>query len=207
MEFMIKKELDQLKEMIHVMCRKVEGIYFYAIDMLKKKDEKMLNEIFKMDVDLNQMEVEIDNQCLKLLALKEPYAIDFRFIVAVMKSTRDLERVGDESKTIAKWGLKSDLNYDSNIELQKMIEFTTQSIQSAMNSLMYEDIEYARDALKLEYNIDDYEEILLGKDPSLSSGLVIRALERIGDLATNIAENVIYYLEAKDIRHQDMKDL
>lgn len=199
---MIRKEIDKLKEMIHIMCRKTEGIFDASIEVLKKKDSRLLNEVLNMDIDLNKMEVEVDNTCLNILALKDPYAVDFRYIVCVMKSTRDLERIGDESKTIAKWSIKSDLEYDKNTELQQLIQYTTESFQNAIHALLYESKEHAKNCLKLELNIDEYEEKILERDPILASGLIIRALERIGDLSTNIAENVIYYLEAKDIRHQ-----
>jgi phosphate transport system protein len=200
---MIRKEIDKLKEMVHIMCRKTEGIFNASIEVLKKKDPRFLNEVLNMDMDLNRMEVEVDNTCLNILALKDPYAVDFRYIVCVMKSTRDLERVGDESKTIAKWSIKSDLDYDNNQDLKELVQLSQKSLQNAINALLYENIEYAKNSLKLEVNIDEYEEKILDKDPILASGLIIRALERIGDLSTNIAENVIYYLEAKDIRHQE----
>lgn len=204
---MIKKELENLKEMIHIMSRKSEGIYQSSIEMLKKKDSKLLKEILDMDLELNKMEIEVDNTCLNLLALKDPYAIDFRYIICVMKSTRDLERIGDESKTIAKWSIKSDLDLNTNEDLKFLVDYTTESLQSAINALLYEDKDSAKKCLELEINIDNYEEKILNKNPILASGLIIRALERIGDLSTNIAENVIYYLDAKDIRHQEYTKL
>lgn len=203
MELMIRKQLENLKEMIHLMSRKAEGIYLAALEMLKSKDEKILKDILNMDIDLNKMEVEVDNVCLNLLVLKEPYAIDFRYIICVMKSTRDLERIGDESKTIAKWSIKSDLNTVENEDLKKLIRYTSESLHNAIKALLYDDKEAAKKCLELEVNIDEYEEKILNNNPILASGLIIRALERIGDLSTNISENVIYYLEAKDIRHQE----
>ncbi|MFN3605190.1 MAG: phosphate signaling complex protein PhoU [Leptonema sp. (in: bacteria)] len=199
---MMKKELEILKERIHIMSRKAEGIYLSSLEVLKKKDSKLLKEILDMDVELNKMEIEIDNACLNLLALKDPYAVDFRYIICIMKSTRDLERVGDESKTIAKWSLKSDLELATNEELKLLVEYATESLKNAINALLYEQKEAANKCLELEVNVDEYEEKILNKNPILASGLIIRALERIGDLSTNIAENVIYYLDAKDIRHQ-----
>lgn len=204
---MTKKELENLKEMIHIMSRKAEGIYQSSIEMLKKKDTKLLKEILDMDIELNKMEIEIDNVCLNLLALKDPYAIDFRYIVCVMKSTRDLERMGDESKTIAKWSIKSDLDLNTNEDLKFLVDFATESLQNAINALLYEDRDSAKRCLEIEVDIDNYEEKILNKNPILASGLIIRALERIGDLSTNIAENVIYYLDAKDIRHQEYTKL
>ena len=204
---MIRKEIDKLKEMIHIMCRKTEGIYQSSLEVLKKKNVQLMNEVLNMDVDLNKMEVEIDNACLNILALKDPYALDFRYIVSVMKSTRDLERIGDESKTIAKWSIKSDLDFNTNSDLQELVQNTTEALQHAIHALLYESKEHAEKCLKLENNIDEYEEKILDKNPILASGLIIRALERIGDLSTNIAENVIYYLEAKDIRHQEYEKL
>ncbi len=204
---MIRKEIDKLKELIHIMCRKTEGIFQNSIEVLKKKDTRLLNDVLNMDMDLNKMEIEIDNVCLNILALKDPYALDFRYIICVMKSIRDLERIGDESKTIAKWSIKSDLEYDKNTDLQKLIHLTTAAMQHAIEALLYESKEHAENCLKLEYDIDEYEEKILNENPILASGLIVRALERIGDLSTNIAENVIYYLEAKDIRHQEYEKL
>ncbi len=200
---MIRKQIESLKERIHLMARKSEGIYLSALEMLKSKDEKMLKDILNMDIDLNKMEVEVDNACLNLLVLKEPYAVDFRYIICVMKSTRDLERIGDESKTIAKWCIKSDFNVSENEDLKQLIRNTSESLQNAIKALLYEDKDSAKKCLELEFNIDEYEEKILNKNPSLASGLIVRAFERIGDLSSNISENVIYYLEARDIRHQE----
>ncbi|MCS7204588.1 MAG: phosphate signaling complex protein PhoU [Leptospiraceae bacterium] len=199
---MIRKEIEKLKEMIHLMCRKTETMYFTSLEVLRKKDRKLLNELLEMDKDLNKMEVDVDNACLNLLALKDPYAVDFRYIISVMKSTRDLERIGDESKTIGKWSFKSDLEIDRNSDFQSLVNYTTEALQKAIQALTYEDLKFANDCLQLELNVDELEEKILSKDPILPSGLIIRAMERIGDLSANIAENVIYYLEAKDIRHQ-----
>jgi phosphate transport system protein len=197
---MNKKHLDELKEQISIMARRAENIFEKALEVLRDSRHDRFQDVLLMDRELNRMEKELDQACIRLLALKEPFAVDLRFILSVMKSVRDLERIGDESKTIARWSVKLPADFMTS-DLSHLIEHARKALQLAVQALLHDDEAAAEECLGEEEYVDEYEERVLLTDPPLSVGLITRALERIGDLSSNISENVIYHLEAKDIRH------
>ncbi len=199
---MNKKYLDELKEQISLMGRRAENIFDKSLEVLRDPKHDRFEDVLHMDRDLNKMEMELDQACIRLLALKDPFAVDLRFILSVMKSVRDLERIGDESKTIAKWSVKLPGDFMTS-DLNHLIENARKALQLAIRALLHDDEEAANECLQVEELVDEYEDRILLTDPGLPLGLVTRSLERIGDLASNISENVIYYLEARDIRHPE----
>ncbi|EHQ05566.1 phosphate signaling complex protein PhoU [Leptonema illini] len=199
---MNKKHLDELKEQISLMARRAESIFDKALEVLRDAHHDRFQDVLLMDRDLNKMEMELDQSCIRLLALKDPFAVDLRFILSVMKSVRDLERIGDESKTIAKWSVKLPADFMSS-DLSHLIDNARKALQLAIQALLHDDEAAANECLQVEEYVDEYEDRVLLTDPALPLGLITRSLERIGDLSSNISENVIYYLEAKDIRHQE----
>ena len=103
---MIQKQLEELKEHVSLMARRAEAILDMALETLEKQEETLFQKTVSMDRELNAMEIQMDEKCMRLLALQEPFALDFRYIFSSIKTTRDLERIGDESKTIARWSLR-----------------------------------------------------------------------------------------------------
>lgn len=199
---MNKKYLDDLKEQVSLMARRAEGIFDRALDVLNDPHHDRFQEVLGMDRELNRMEMELDQACIRLLALKEPHAVDLRFVLSVMKSVRDIERVGDESKTIAKWSVKLPVDFSTS-DFQGLVENARLALTLAIRALLHDDEDAARQCLQVEEHVDEFEDRVLMTNPELPLGLVTRALERIGDLASNISENVIYYLEARDVRHPE----
>lgn len=198
---MIQKQLEELKEHVSLMARRAEAILDMALEALEKGDEDLFKQTVSMDRELNAMEIQMDEKCMRLLALQEPFALDFRYVFSSIKTTRDLERIGDESKTIARWSLRlqgGQLSPDLKTLAQKAREALRQAIHALVNS----DMEAAQKVLELELEVDAIEEKILEVSTDISQALVVRALERIGDLSTNIAENVIFSVKAQDIRHK-----
>lgn len=184
------------------MARRAESIFDKALEVLRDAHHDRFQDVLLMDRDLNKMEMELDQSCIRLLALKDTFAVDLRFILSVMKSVRDLERIGDESKTIAKWSVKLPADFMSS-DLSHLIDNARKALQLAIQALLHDDEAAANECFQVEEYVDEYEDRVLLTDPALPLGLITRSLERIGDLSSNISENVIYYLEAKDIRHQE----
>lgn len=196
---MLQKEMGQLQQELTVMARTAESIFGKAVRVIENKSEMLAKEILQDDTHLDRMELSLDRLCMHLLELKGPYAVDFRFVYSVIKTNKDLERVGDESKTIAKWAHRTDEN-----DLQKLIELAEKSYEAlslSIHSLVEGDSEMARQVLSLELIVDQLEDDIIENQPGLATGLIARALERVSDMATNIAENVIFSIDAKDVRH------
>jgi len=201
----VQKDIENLKKEVSLMARKAESILDKALVALETKDSSLVEEIKNMDKDLDTFEINLDAHCAELLALKDPYAIDFRFIFSVIKTTRDLERVGDESKTVGKWSLKLKGNADA--ELLDLGKKAKASLNTAITSLINLDTEMAERVSDLEEEVDAIEDHILASDPDLARAFIAKAFERISDMATNIAENVIFCVKAEDIRHGGMKKI
>ncbi|MCB1166052.1 MAG: phosphate signaling complex protein PhoU [Leptospiraceae bacterium] len=197
---MIHKQLEELKEHVSLMARRAEAILDLALETLEKKEEALFQKTVAMDRELNAMEIQMDDKCMRLLALQEPFALDFRYIFSSIKTTRDLERIGDESKTIARWSLRLTGGQVSD-DLQTLASKAREALKEAVQALIHSDLDASNRVLQLELEVDAIEEKILEVSTDISQALIVRALERIGDLATNIAENVIFSVKAKDIRH------
>ncbi len=197
---MIQKQLDELKEHVSLMARRAEAILDMALETLEKREETLFQKTVSMDRELNAMEIQMDEKCMRLLALQEPFALDFRYIFSAIKTTRDLERIGDESKTIARWSLRLPGGQVSE-DLRELASKAREALKEAAQALVNSDLDAANKVLQLELEVDAIEEKILEVSTDISLALMVRAMERIGDLSTNIAENVIFSVKAQDIRH------
>ncbi|MCB1139046.1 MAG: phosphate signaling complex protein PhoU [Leptospiraceae bacterium] len=197
---MIQKQIEELKEHVSLMARRAEAILDMALETLEKREESLFQQTVSMDRELNSMEIQMDEKCMRLLALQEPFALDFRYIFSSIKTTRDLERIGDESKTIARWSLRLP-GAQVSAELNELASKAREALKEAIQALVNSDLDAANKVLKLELEVDAIEEKILEVSTDISQALIVRALERIGDLSTNIAENVIFSVKAQDIRH------
>jgi phosphate transport system protein len=201
----VQKDIENLKIEVSLMARKAESILEKALISLEKKDPALVDEIKNMDKELDSSEIHLDTHCAEILALKDPYAIDFRFIFSVIKTTRDLERVGDECKTVAKWSLKLRSNNDE--ELINLGKKAKASLNTSITALINLDTEMAEKVSDLEEEVDAIEDRIIASDPDLARAFIAKAFERISDMATNIAENVIFCVKAEDIRHGGLKKI
>jgi len=208
-------ELDTLKQQILRMGGKAEAMIQSSVQALVKRDLSVADNLSQLEEEVNRLQVEIDDQCFKALALRQPMAHDLRFIIAAMKISADLERIGDQAVNIIE-NTKILLEFPELkplIDIPQMAEISKGMVRDSLDALVEGDAAKAReivlrddkvDALKnqvfrevLTYMISDPRTIQVG----LQLILVARHLERVADHATNIAEDVVYMVEAKDIRH------
>jgi phosphate transport system protein len=208
-------ELDQLKARLLEMGGLAEERVRESVESLVKRDGDLVERVLAGDAAINQLQIEIDDRCFKLLALHQPMAVDLRVIVAALKIINDLERVGDLAVNIAE-AVRRSLEHPpvkELIDIPKMTDLAQEMLRDALDAFVRRDISLAQtvltrddtlDALKtkvfrdlLTHMVRDHTTI----EPSLDLILISRHLERIGDHATNIAEDVIFMVSAKDVRH------
>lgn len=211
----LQKEIDNLKRQILSLGATVESTVRDAALSIENRDEKLAQKIIDDDIKIDNAEVEIEEDCLKILALHQPVAIDLRFIVAVLKMNSDLERIGDLAVNIAERAvfLANQPRVSISIDLVEMARLTMAMLRNSLDALINHDSVLAHRVCKSDDNVDQmnrqmYIEIQEGitRNPEQIGSLihllsVSRHLERIADHATNIAEDVIYMLEGRIIRH------
>ena len=185
------------------MARKAEAIFELAVENVRETRPENLEQIREMDSKIDALEIKIDNMCMDLL-LKDPYAVDFRYIVSTIKTIKELERVGDQSKTIAKWARK--FNGGLEGDMKELADKTREALRTATEALIQGEVADAERVMELEFQVDAIEDRIIESTSIVSEAFIAKALERIGDLATNIAENVIFYVKARDIRHGGYAD-
>ena len=210
-----QEELDQLKARLLEMGGLAEERVRTAVRSLTERDHALVDAVLTGDGPINQLHIEIDGRCVKLLALHQPMAVDLRVILSAVKINTDLERVGDLAINIAEAGIRylSHPPVKELIDIPRMADIAHGMLRDALDAFVRRDTALAEkvldaddalDALKtqvfrelLTYMLQDPQKI----EPSLDLILVSRHLERIGDHATNIAEDVIFMVSARDVRH------
>jgi phosphate transport system protein len=214
-----ESEMQELKNQLLTMAGLVESQIHGALQALIHRSEAEARNVIAFDVQINDLQIEIDERCLKILATQTPVAVDLRFIAATMKINSDLERMGDQAVNIAENTLKclDQPPLKPLIDLPRMAALAEDMTRDALDAFVRRDAELARDVLLRDDVIDDlkdqiFRELLtyMMADPStieraLSLILISRNLERVADHATNIAEDVIFLVEAKDVRHHHME--
>jgi phosphate transport system protein len=210
-----REELEALQGRLLEMGGLAEERVRAAIQGLVTRDPSLFEKVLLGDEPINQLHIEIDNRCFRLLALHQPMATDLRAIVAAVKINTDLERVGDLAVNIAEAGTR----YITHPPVKKLIDIPTMGaiaqsmLRDALDAYVRRDTKLAQlvlneddrlDALKTQVFRDLLTHMLKDQstvEPSLDLILVSRHLERIGDHATNIAEDVIFMVSALDVRH------
>ena len=209
------KELGELKERVLRMGAMVEAAIRDAVTSLVERDSELARKVIENDPKINALDVEIDEECIRLLAIRQPRAGDLRFITTAMKITTDLERMGDLAEDISERAIE--LNEEPllkpYIDIPRMAEISMGMLRDALDALVKGDTKLAMDVIKRDDDVDKlhvqvFNELLffMIQDPNTVSRAtrityVSKYLERIGDHATNIAEMVIYMVEGKIIRH------
>jgi phosphate transport system protein len=211
----LHRDLDLLKKEILEMGSLVEEATRRAIEALEKRDADLAHDVIEGDDRLDTKEVEVEEECLKVLALHQPVAADLRFIVTVLKVNNDLERMGDLAKNIAERSL--DIVLDRKLvprELREMADRVQGMVTRSLDALVRMDPWIARAVLGDDHAIDELnarmhatfrtemERDSSGVSNAISLLLVSRHLERIADQATNIAEDVIFTVEGELVRHR-----
>ena len=215
MERHFQRELESLKTTIIKMASLVEEAVGASIRSLIEKDGDLANRIIKADERINSLEIEVDNAIVDLLALQQPVAIDLRLILAANRINHDLERIGDHAVNIA----ESDINLAASAvnenlyELPRMAEIAQTMLKKAIDGFIHNDPILEKWVLEQDDLIDDLNRKMAQSvlqrmkldqnliDDGMEIIRVSKNLERIADLATNIAEDVIFITEARVVKH------
>jgi len=215
METHFQKELQELKEDLLKMAALVEEAISTAVQSLVKRDSDLAKKTFEGEGQINRMEIDIEDTCLKLLALMHPMAADLRFITSAMKIITDLERMGDQAVNIAERAIS--LNQEPQlkpyIDIPKIAEIAQSMVKDVLDAFVNSDSKLARSVCERDDMVDGlnnqvFRELLtfMMSDPqtitrAIHLMIVCRCLERIADHATNIAEDVIFLVDARVIKH------
>jgi phosphate transport system protein len=209
------QELADLNELLVRMASLAEDQVRAGLDAVKRRDAQAAQKAILGDRQIDALEIEIEERAISLLARRQPMAIDLRMLVATLKISNDLERVGDHAVNIAQCGqrLAEAFPIEMPRELDRMGELSTGMLREAIGAFIARDTEAARDVCRRDDEVDRANDsvfrVMLGAmahdahaiNAALQMMLVARNLERIADLATNLAEDVIYIVEARTIKH------
>ncbi len=210
-----QEELEQLKRRLLEMGGLAEENVRLAVKGLVDRDHALIDRVLLGDEPLNALHIELDNRSFTLLALYQPMAADLRTIVAALKINTDLERVGDLAVNIAEAARRyaSHSPVKKLIDIPRMASIAQTMLRDALDAFVRRDVDLAQQVLNEDDKLDElktqiFRELLtyMLQDPStiepaLDLILVSRHLERIGDHATNVAEDVIFIVSARDVRH------
>ncbi|WP_321366070.1 phosphate signaling complex protein PhoU [uncultured Desulfuromusa sp.] len=219
MAVLMEHELNVLKKELLSLGAEVEGRVEQAVQALLTGDLKLAERVKGGDSQIDNMEIELEEECLKILALHQPVATDLRFIVSVLKINNDLERVADFAVNIAERALDLDQvnRADCPYDIATMAKLVEKMLKMALDSLVERNSELARKTIQLDDDVDTMHrgnfarvKKAIRDDPDSMDGLIYylsisRYLERMGDLATNIAEDVVYQVDGEIIRHGGMQ--
>ncbi|HCU25010.1 MAG TPA: phosphate transport system regulatory protein PhoU [Deltaproteobacteria bacterium] len=208
-------DLRELKEKLLSMGWRIESVIQDAMQALIQRDSALAQKCIEGDREVDRLEKEVDELCLKILALRQPTAVDLRFITLGLKIVADLERVGDLGVNIAERALE--LNQEPPlkpfIDLPKMAEDVQAMLKAALDAFVGEDVALAQKVLQSDDKIDElnhqiFEELVdyMGRGSANIKRacrlmFISRYLERIADHATNVAEMVIFLVQGRDVRH------
>ena len=215
----LEKELSNLKKRILSLGTLVEERVRMTVRALETKDGALARQIIESDKDIDQAEVDVEEECLKIIALHQPVAVDLRFINIVIKINNDLERVGDEAVNIAERveTISQRMPLTFPFDFTAMAEKAEAMLKNSLDALVNQDVDLAYRVCLNDDEVDDmnrtiYDEVkkAIKLQPDrvtylLNLLLIGRHLERIADHATNIAEEVIYMIEGQIFRHKHKK--
>jgi phosphate transport system protein len=212
----LHRRLHELKQELLYVGSLVEEGLARSIHALLSRDDRMAQLVIEADREIDRMEVEVEHKCLDILALHQPVAHDLRFVVAVLKINNDLERIGDLAKNIAKRVifLSRVPGIEAPCQFQEMSRIAQRMVKHSLDALVRADTALARQVLNdddavdsLRDEVSDAVRAQLRQHPEeteiwLKVGSVSRHLERLADMATHIAEEVIYMVDGNIVRHR-----
>jgi len=210
-----QRSLDELKEKLLVMAGMAEQSIQRAIEAYRTRDLSICDLVDRGELAINRFEREVDQMALDLLAMEQPMAIDLRFILAVIKINADLERVGDSATSISDRvrELEAFPVADLPVDTPKMASLATAMIRKALQAFIEADAALAESVLSMDDDVDKMNETayftllnVMKSEPqlapqALAAVMISRSLERVADHATNIAEDVIFWVRGADVRH------
>lgn len=212
-----QNEIERLKKKILRLAAMVEEALQKAVKAATERNIELADRVIDSDQAIDSYEIEVEEDCLKILALHQPVAADLRYVVAVLKINIDLERIADLAVNIAEGA--RDLTIRSNgtpsFDLESMLDAATMMVKQSVDALVKHDIVIAHEVIQSDDQVDDlhreaylYVQKQIQAYPENVESLIsllniTRDLERIADHATNIAEDVIYMIEGEIVRHRD----
>jgi phosphate transport system protein len=212
-----QREIDNLKKLILSLGAIVEEQIQRAMLALERQDKNLANEIIQKDREIDSLEIVIEEECLKILALYQPVAKELRFVVAVLKMNNDLERMGDLAANMAERGkfLSTKGMMDLINDLSEIAEKTQAMVKKSLDSLVNTDMDLAKEVCAGDDEVDELTRQLIlktiaaaEKNPErikdyFNIRSISKNLERIADSATNLAEDVVYLCSGEIIRHKE----
>jgi phosphate transport system protein len=210
-----QQNLDELKEKLLVMAGMAEQAIQRSIEAYRTRDLAICEQVFRAEPAINRLEREIDQMALDLLAMEQPMAIDLRFILSVIRINADLERVGDQAVNIAVRvrEMGAFANVDLPVDIPKLASLASAMVRKALQAFIEADAESATAVLTMDDQVDEMNDAafyslstLIKEQPeytpqALNALIIARNLERVGDHATNVAEDVIFWVRGADVRH------
>lgn len=215
MERHFHEEFKALREKLFQMGLLVEGAIEKAVEAFLKRSPELAAQVLEDEKLINSLEIEIDEKGHALFALCQPVASDLRLLTMILKINTDLERMGDHAVNIAQksQSLIGEPSMKTSFPLETMTDAVQKMVRNALDSFMNENVDLARKVLASDDAVDEYNDVLytdmtesMQKDPSkvkqaLSIVMIGHNLERVADLANNIAEDTIYLKQGKEVRH------
>lgn len=213
----LEQELEHIKSKLFEMADFAIESISKSVRALKESDPDLADRVLRDDVILDNLEVEVDNECIRVLVTRQPAAVHLRLVLAILKINTDLERIGDLATNIANEAinLRGRQPLKPLVDIPRMAEIAIAMLRDVFTAITEHDAERARGIIIRDREIDTlnmqvYRELFtyMAENPhniSQALGLIMvsRALERIGDHVTNIAERAVYYIEGIDIRHAE----
>ena len=210
-----QQSLDELKEQLLVMAGLAEQAIQRAIEAYRVRDLSICDLVTRSEIAINRLERDIDQAALDLLAMEQPMAVDLRFILSVIKINADLERVGDAAKGISDRvrNMEQMAQAELPVDIPRMAELAAQMVRKSLQAFIEGDAELARSILSMDDAVDAmnraaYKALTKVMEneshlapQALNALMISRALERVADHATNIAEDVIFWIQGDDVRH------
>jgi phosphate transport system protein len=215
MERHFERDLEELKERLLWMGSLAERAVHQAVHSVLDADEKLAGTVLREENAINELQIEIDDRVVQLLALQQLMAADLRFVLAIARINNDLERIGDQAVNIAQSAQRilRHPRVKPYVDLPRMSELAEEMVRNALNAVVRRDVDLATKVLATDDQVDHYRDqifrelltYMMGDSsvvyPAFELILVAKNLERIGDHATNIAEDVIYIVQGQDVRH------
>ncbi len=215
MERHFEHDLEQLKERLLQMAGLAEHAVHQAVQSVFQKSEALATRVLEEEPAINELQIEIDDRAMQLVALQAPMAVDLRFIFSASRINSDLERIGDQAVNIAQSALRilRHPQVKPYVDLPRMSELAEGMVRDSLNSLVRGDAELAKSVLTRDDEVDHLRDQIFRElltymmensavvFPAFELILITKNLERIGDHATNIAEDVIYMVVGRDVRH------
>lgn len=217
----MQRQLDKLRQKIAILGAEVEESMHHAIKSLESRDERLAKQVIDADDRIDQLEIDIEEDCLQTLALHQPVADNLRYVVAILKVNQDLERIGDLCVNIAEQVqmlCKLSPCELPGLRLAQMAGMARSMLRKSLDALTTLNIDMAKEVRAADPQLDELHrstytvvEAALHKDPSqtdwaLSCLSISRYIERIGDQSVNIAEDVIYMVEGEIYRHRSKRE-